>query len=103
MTEQPSAGPVSELVEVTLTNGVRTSAGVGPGTFRLPPGEAASLVGRKVAAYGGRPVLGTEQATRAVERYFGQEPSVRKPTGSPGHWVPREDGGWDPPWTEEAS
>ncbi|MGH3304893.1 MAG: hypothetical protein ACRDOK_25140 [Streptosporangiaceae bacterium] len=42
-------GPVSDLVKLTLTNAVRTSAGPGPGTKRLPPAEAAYLVARKVA------------------------------------------------------
>ena len=44
-----------ELVTIFLTNGTSTSAGNGPGPLTLPAGEAAALVGRKVAVYGGQP------------------------------------------------
>ena len=40
---------------VYLTNAVATSDGSGPGVKRLPPAEAAALVGRKVAIYGPHP------------------------------------------------
>ena len=95
-------GPVSELVTVTVTNAVRTSAGPGPGTKQLPPRESADLVGRKVAVYGERPKLGTEQATEAMSRHYGQEQPAW-PAGAPGHWVPSPsgDGSWDPPWSPD--
>jgi hypothetical protein len=35
------------LVDVFLTVAVRTSAGPGPGHRRVPPGEAAALVGNR--------------------------------------------------------
>jgi hypothetical protein len=42
------------LVDVFLTNAVRTSAGPDPGYKRVPPGEAAALVGNRRAVYGDR-------------------------------------------------
>lgn len=48
--QDQDAGP--ELVPVFVTTGVRTSAGPGPGPRRVPPAEAAALVGRKLAVYG---------------------------------------------------
>ena len=43
------------LVEVYLGNATATSGGTGPGTVRVPPDEAARLVGDKLAIYGERP------------------------------------------------
>ena len=40
------------LVPVFVANGVRTSAGPGPGVKHLPPDEAGRLVGAKYATYG---------------------------------------------------
>jgi len=48
------------LVSVYLTVAVRTSAGPGPGHRRLPPGEAAALVGNRRAVYGDQPPRGFE-------------------------------------------
>jgi hypothetical protein len=47
-----------ELVPVYLTTAVRTSAGPGPGPKLLPPAEASSLVGRRLAVYGDQPPRG---------------------------------------------
>ncbi len=47
-----------DLVTVYVTNGVRTSADPGPGVRRLPPAEAAALVGRRHAVYGEQPPQG---------------------------------------------
>jgi hypothetical protein len=41
-----------ELVAVFVTVAVRTSDGPGPGVKRVPPGEAAALVGNRRAVYG---------------------------------------------------
>jgi hypothetical protein len=54
-------GPVAgegEPVVIFLTVAVRTSAGPGPGPKSLPPAEAASLVGRRMAVYGPAPPRG---------------------------------------------
>jgi hypothetical protein len=47
-----------QLVQVFVTNGVRTSAGTGPGARELPRAEAAALVVGKVAIYGPCPPAG---------------------------------------------
>jgi hypothetical protein len=46
------------MVTVFVTNAVRTSDGPGPGVKRLPPGEAATLVGNRRAVYGDQPPRG---------------------------------------------
>jgi hypothetical protein len=48
------------LVDVYLTVGVRTSDGPGPGHKRVPPGEAAALVGNRRGVYGDQPPRGFE-------------------------------------------
>jgi hypothetical protein len=48
------------LVDVFLTVAVRTSAGPGPGHRRVPPGEAAALVGNRRAAFGSEAPRGFE-------------------------------------------
>jgi hypothetical protein len=47
-----------EPVVIFLTVAVRTSSGPGPGPKALPPAEAASLVGRRMAVYGDTPPRG---------------------------------------------
>jgi hypothetical protein len=47
----PVAGD-GDLVEVFCTVAVRTSAGPDVGPKLVPPAEAASLVGRRMAVYG---------------------------------------------------
>ena len=47
-----------DLISVYVTSGVRTSAGAGPGVRRVPPAEAAALVGGKTAVYGDQPPRG---------------------------------------------
>jgi hypothetical protein len=48
----------AELVTVYVVNGIKTSAGAGPGVKRLPPGEAGALVSSKHALYGDQPPQG---------------------------------------------
>ncbi len=48
------------LVAVFVTVAVRTSDGPGPGVRRVPPGEAARLVGDRRAVYGDQPPRGFE-------------------------------------------
>lgn len=55
---QAEARIIVPLVDVFLTNAVRTSAGPGPGHKRVPPGEAAALVGSRRAVYGDQPPRG---------------------------------------------
>jgi hypothetical protein len=70
VTEIPDVGPVSGLVDVWVQNGTETSGGNGPGHVRVPPGEAAYLVGARLAVYGSRAPArdGTEQALEAMRR-----------------------------------
>jgi len=44
-----------DLVPVFVTNGVRTSAGAGPGVRKVPRAEAGALIAARVAIAGERP------------------------------------------------
>jgi hypothetical protein len=44
-----------DLVEVFITNAVKTSAGPGPGMRSLPRSEASALVNARMAVWGGPP------------------------------------------------
>jgi hypothetical protein len=54
---QPQRGP-GRPVPVFVTVAVRTSDGPGPGVRRVPPAEAAALVGARHAVYGEKPPRG---------------------------------------------
>lgn len=54
MTSQPG------LIPVFLTVAVRTSGGIGPGVVRVPPQEAARIIGGRHGVAGGRPPRGYE-------------------------------------------
>jgi hypothetical protein len=59
MAEEPEPVAITvPLVDVFLTNAIMTSAGPGPGHKRVPPGEAAALVGNRRAVYGDQPPRG---------------------------------------------
>jgi len=49
------ATPDGGLVQIYLTNAIRTSQGPGPGAKTLPRLEAARLVGARFAVYGAEP------------------------------------------------
>ncbi len=53
-----AAGREATRVAVWVANGTSTSAGCGPGVLRLPPDEAAQLVGARLAIYGDQPPRG---------------------------------------------
>jgi hypothetical protein len=53
----PPAGP-GDSVPVFVTVAVRTSDGPGPGVRHLPPAEAQSLIGRRLAVHGEQPPRG---------------------------------------------
>lgn len=57
---RPTTPPVSGggLVDVYLTVAIRTSGGNGPGVLRVPPGEAARIVGDRHGVHGDRPPRG---------------------------------------------
>jgi len=67
--------PAEPLVTIFLTNGVRTSAGPGPGVKTLPASEAGAIVSMKYAAYGDRdPAAGFPEP---VDKPFGSLPPRR--------------------------
>jgi hypothetical protein len=74
---QPAPEP---LVAVYVTNGVRTSAGPGPGAKTLPASEAGALVSAKLAVYGDRNPEASDP--EPVARRFGSAPPPPRPAHS---------------------
>ncbi len=68
--------PAEPQVTIYLTNGVRTSAGPGPGVKTLPASEAGALVSMKYAVCGTRsPEAADPEPT--VRRFGGPVPPPR--------------------------
>jgi hypothetical protein len=73
------SGQEAGLVPVYLTVAVRTSGGAGPGVVRVPPDEAARIVGRRHGIPGEQPPRGFEDG--------GADPRVIAATAAPAKQV----------------